>query len=189
MHRTVKHAIFKHMRCICRCPERGPPPPIREWQWFVHLHRNRSAQSGFWVKRRKARQKRDRQGLHEQVSGPRQGRRWGMRPDSRFCCIMGTRLKARAAAGCNGSVRCYWLLCRMAPARVAVSVALAGALVVCALALASWSVAGERHRVEVEQIGLPDPHPVDPHPRFTPPTTNPKVPFRAVCFLCCQAFC
>ncbi len=77
-----------------------------------------------------------------------------------------------------------WLLCRMAPARVAVSVALAGALVVCALALASWSVAGgERHRVEGEQIGLPDPHPVDPHPRFTPPTTSAEVPFRARLFL------
>jgi len=35
----------------------------------------------------------------------------------------------------------------MAPARVAVSVALAGALVVFALALASWSVAVD-HRVE-----------------------------------------
>ncbi len=55
------------------------------------------------------------------------------------------------------------LLSRMAPARAAVSVALVGTLVVCALALTTWSVAGgERHRVERS-------------PYFTPPTTDPKV--------------
>jgi len=82
-----------------------------------------------------------------------------------------TGSRRQSATRLTGRVRLLArLLSRMAPARAAVSVALVGTLVVCALALAAWSVAGgERHRVELA-------------PYYTPPKTNPKV---CVCRVVC----